>query len=98
MTALLLAAPVLALAEAPAPSATELEKGCLSRCASEGRDKAICKRYCDCNLEALGRGLSEEELERMIRLAASTERGADQIRAWMRDTAISCRSEIFGSD
>jgi hypothetical protein len=76
----------------------ELEGGCLSRCASEGRDEAICQRYCDCNLSVLGRGLSEEELARMIALAASNERGAEQIRAWMRDTAIRCRGEIFGEE
>jgi hypothetical protein len=34
----------------------------------------------------------------MIRLAASKERGAEQIRAWMRDTAISCRGKVFGDD
>ena len=93
---LLMAAPVRAGDRGP--SATQLEAGCLERCASEGRDEAICKRYCDCNLETRGRGLSSEELERMIQLAASDERGAEQIRAWMRDTAISCRGKVFGSE
>jgi len=81
-----------------APVVVELENGCLSRCASEGRDEAICRRYCDCNLSALGRGLSEEELGRMIRLAASKERGAEQIRSWMRDTAVTCRREVYGEE
>jgi hypothetical protein len=96
--ALLFALCVPALAEEPAPSVAQLESGCLSRCASEGRDEAICQRYCSCNFEVLGRGLSEAELDRMIRLAASKERGAEQIRAWMRETAIACRGKVFGSD
>ena len=101
-TALLLASSAPALAGDPeperAPSVAQLESGCLSRCASEGRDEAICGRYCDCNLETLGRDLSEAEFDRMIQLAASDARGAQQIRAWMRDTAIACRGKIFGAD
>jgi len=97
-TALLLALPAAALAGDPEPSVAQLESGCLSRCASEGRDEAICQRYCSCNLEALGSGLSDAEFDRMIRLAASNERGAEQIRAWMRETAITCRGKVFGSD
>ncbi len=96
--ALLFAASLPALAEDAKVGVAELERGCLGRCASDGRDEALCRRYCDCNLEALARGLSKEELERMIQLAASDERGAGQIRAWMRDTAITCRREIFGEE
>jgi hypothetical protein len=69
---------------------------CIENCVDEGWGEDLCRRNCDCHSEVIRRGLTDEEVERMLEIAIQQGKGHERIRAWLRETALECRRKVIG--
>ncbi len=69
---------------------------CVESCVREGWGEDLCRRNCECHSEVIRRGLSDEEVDRMIAIAIEEGEGYERIRAWLRETALECRRKVIG--
>jgi len=69
---------------------------CVETCVREGWGEDLCRRNCDCHSEVIRRGLTDEEVERMLAIAITEGTGYERIRVWLRQTALECRRKVIG--